>query len=110
MEGTNAISDYATITWTRASYLNLLDPLGELECAGRFHGSGGPGVYCTNYRYPRITGQGGLQHPHQLGVPERHVVTGVSSSVNVQERILPRTITFCPWRSSQPRWKSHFPT
>jgi len=76
MEEPNTISDYTTITWTHASYLNLLDPLGKLECTGRFYNSRDLRVNCTNYRCPCITGRRGLQHPHQLGVPEQHMVTG----------------------------------
>ena len=50
-----------------APYLNLLDPLRELECTRGLRGSQDLGVYRTNYGYPRVTGQGRSEHPCQLG-------------------------------------------
>ena len=69
-----------TITWLYEPYLNLLDPLRKLKRARRLHDGGNLRVYRTNDGYPRITGQGRLQHPRQLGVSERHMVTGPTST------------------------------
>jgi len=76
MEEINAISDCATIVGRHVSYLNLLDPLSELECAGGLHDGRNLRIYRTDNGYSRIAGQGGLEHPRQLGVSKRHVVTG----------------------------------
>ena len=76
MEETDAISDCTARTWMYASYLNLLDPLRKLERTSRLADGRNLGVYRTNDGYPRVTGQRRLQHPRQLGVPERHMVTG----------------------------------
>ena len=59
-----------------APYLNLLDPLSELECAGGLYDGRDLGIYRTDDGYPRVTGQRRLQHPRQFGVSERHMVAG----------------------------------
>jgi len=69
MEETNAISDYTTLMEIHASYLNF--PLGKPECAGGLHDGRNLGIYRT-----RVAEQGGLQHPHRLGVLELRMVTG----------------------------------
>jgi len=76
MEEINEINNCEIVTGRNMSYLDLLDPLGELECAGGLHNGRNLGIYRTDNGYPCVTRQRGLQHPRQLGVAERHVVTG----------------------------------
>ena len=90
------INDQMTVTRLYAPYLNLLDPLCELERARRLYDGRGLGVYRANNRYSRVTGQGRLQHPRQLRVSERHMVTGPAPlSVKIPEQFLSGSITFC---------------
>jgi hypothetical protein len=85
----DAINGRATATWVYAPYLNLLDPLCELQCARGLRDCRNFRIYRAYDRYPRVAGQGGLQHPCQLGVPERHMITVVRTCRQPKSRKKP---------------------
>ena len=63
MEETDAISRRVIVACVYAPYLNLLDPLRELERTGGLSNCRNLGVYRTNDGYSRVTGKRRLQHP-----------------------------------------------